>query len=230
MFPTLYIGNWSVSTYWLMFAIGVAGMAIICSIRAKQYRLSRVNAIIFSLLLAVSGLLGTKILYVLENWQETLEEGLTLGGQSFFGALFLVPLAVSLYGQIFGLRPKQSMDLCAPAVIFILMCMRTGCMLNGCCGGICLYGVNVPTQFIEAIGDAGIFAYLLYKESAGKHYGLLYPWLMLLYGALRFCVEFFRATPKEWFFLSHGQWFSMVAFFAAALWLCKKGGLRYEQK
>lgn len=215
----------------MMFCLGVLGMAVLCCIRAKRYRLSYAKAVCFSLLLAVCGLLGTKILYVLENWEYTMENGLTLGGTSFFGALFFVPLAVSAFGLLFRLGPKESMDFCAPPVIMILMFMRLGCLMNGCCGGILLGNFQVPTQMIEAIGDACIFVYLLYREATDKKHGLLYPFLMSSYGCMRFLIEFLRDTPKDWLYLSHGQWFSVIAIAVACFWMFgeKRRNVLYEK-
>lgn len=222
MLPTLTVLGWSFSTYWMMFVIGVVGMAVLCCVRAKMYRLSYPKAIIFSLLLAIFGLLGTKLLYILENWKETLEDGVTFGGQSFFGALFLLPFAVSLYGLILGLRPAESMDMCASPVIFILMCMRMGCMLNGCCGGISIGGFQVPTQLLEALADAAILTVLLVREKEKKHQGFLYPTLMVTYSSFRFVIEFVRDTEKDWLGLSHGQWFSLIALAVGSIWLSKR--------
>ena len=217
--PTVNILGHPFSSYWLMFFIGVVGMAIICCARAKRYRLTLFQAVSFSLMLTVSGLVGTKLLYVLENWEETLRDGLTLGGQSFFGALFLVPFAVALFGKVFRLHPLESMDLSAPPVIFILMCMRIGCMMNGCCGGIWCGTFQIPAQFLEATVDAIIFVYLLYIENSERGKNKLYPLLMFFYGIARFFLEFIRDTTKDWAGMSHGQWFSLIAIGVSIVWL-----------
>ena len=229
MLPRILIFGTSISTYWLMFFIGLVGMAVICWKRTKFYRFSGSGAtavvkgksVIFTLLLAMFGLLGTKLLYIIENLQETLENGITLGGQSFFGALFLVPIAVSLYGRVLGLKPLEATDYCAPPVIFILMCMRLGCFMNGCCGGIMIGTFQVPVQLIEAIGDACIFSFLLYYEDVKKRKGILYPFLMGTYGILRFFLEFLRDTPKDLLFISRGQLFSILALLIAVIWIVR---------
>lgn len=221
MLPTLTIFGWEFSTYWMMFVVGVVGMAVLCCLRAKRYRLSYLKAVLFSLMLALCGLLGTKLLYILENWSETIQTGITLGGQSFFGALFLVPFFVAIYGKIFKLHPMESTDFCAAPVIFILTCMRLGCAMSGCCAGICIGTFQWPAQLMEACADSALLVYILTKEVKAGAKGQLYPVLMLVYGSYRFFLEFIRDTVKDWLFLSHGQWFSIVAVAVGMLWLTK---------
>ena len=220
MLPELNLFGWSISTYWLMFIIGIVGMAILCLRRAQRYRLTPAKAILFALLLAICGLLGTKVLFILENWEYTLENGITLGGTSFYGALFLIPLLTSVYGRLLGMRPAESIDFCAPAVMLMLMFMRLGCWMNGCCGGIVIAGFQVPTQIIEAMGDAVICLILLYFEEMDRKKSVLYPLMMISYGTLRFAVEFFRDTPKDLLFLSRGHWYSLLAALAGGIWIC----------
>ena len=233
MLPKVSILGMAFSTYWIMFFVGLIGMIVICWRRANLYCCApttigkKIKAVVFVLLLAVFGLLGTKVLYVLENLQETIDNGITLGGQSFFGALFLVPVAMIGCGWLLGLRPLASTDFCAPPVIFILMCMRLGCFMTGCCGGIKVCNIEVPAQLIEAIGDACIFVFLLYREERGKHKGQLYPLLMLLYGSMRFLIEFVRDTPKDIFFFSRGQVYSVFAIIIAVVWIVR---LQNEKK
>lgn len=233
MLPEILLLGKSVSTYWLMFFVGLAGMIVICWRRANHYCCAstdagkKTKAVIYVLLLAFFGLLGTKVLYILENLQMTIENGLTLGGQSFFGALFLVPIAMIGCGRLLGMRPLASTDYCAPPVIFILLCMRLGCFMNGCCGGIELCNVIVPAQLIEAVGDACIFVFLLYCEAKEQRKGQLYPLLMMLYGLLRFFVEIVRDTPKDVLLFSRGQLYSIVTLAVALAWIAR---LRYEKK
>ena len=93
--------------------------------------------------------------------------------------------------------------------------MRFGCFLNGCCGGIQakIFGQRFqwPTQALESIGDFVILLWLLNLEENKETEGKLYPRFLLTYGILRFIIEFLRDTPKDWLYLSHGQWFSLIA-------------------
>ena len=211
-----------------MFVFGIVGMAVLCCLRAKQYRLTCSKAIVFTLLLSVVGLLGTKLLFIAENIEIVMSEGLSLAGQSFFGALFLIPPIVALYSRLFGLRAAQGVDLCAAPVIFILMCMRMGCLMSGCCGGIFIGTFQVPAQFLEALGDAIILTVLLETEKRNKFIGRLYPLLMVLYGSMRFFLEFVRDTEKNLLGFSQGQLYSVIAIVVGVAWLKMKGRKQHE--
>ena len=77
------------------------------------------------------------------------------------------------------------------------------------------YSFQWPTQAMESIGDTGILLWLLEAERENRNRGQLYPMFLLSYGVLRFLIEFFRDTPKNWLWLSHGQWFSILAMLIA---------------
>lgn len=212
MLPELHILGFSISTYYMMMFLGFLLMAALMVKRKAQYDLNVYQAVLFSGCIMFSGVLGCKILYILENWNEPF----SLGGFSFFGAVFLVPILMVLLGALFKLKPSQSINASAPCVCAMIGTIRVGCFLNGCCGGWALSnGVRLPTQAIESIGDFIILFWLLDLEERGKQ--KLYPRFMLAYGILRFMVEFLRDTPKDWLGLSHGQWFAIAAITAAAI-------------
>ena len=215
MLPSFYLGTWKVDTYWLMLAVGALGMLLCVLYRRKQFSLGWGGSALFTLTLTVVGVLGAKLLFVLENWQEVLESKFSLGGVSFFGSVFLILALMPLVGRLFCLRGGETLDLCAPCVAIMIGCMRVGCFLSGCCGGweACFgsWRFRWPTQAMDSIGDFAILLLLLQWEEQGKQKHLLYPWFMVLYSTMRFFIEFLRDTPKDWLLLSHGQWFSLAA-------------------
>lgn len=217
MYPAIQIGGVSLSTYYLMMLAGFLAMGYLMLHRKDYYKLSTSKACLFTVLLMLSGLLGCKLLYVLENLQDVAQNGLTLGGFSFFGAVFGIPLLMGMCGHLFGLGVKQSLDASAPCVAAMVGTIRFGCVLNGCCGGwnmkIGTISFYWPTQALESIGDFIILFWLLALEEKKKRSGELYLLFMLSYGAIRFWIEFLRDTPKDWLFFSHGQWFSAAAVF-----------------
>lgn len=223
MLQEIQIGGWSVSTYWLMLLTGAVGMGVCLYKRRKRFLLSGPKCVAFTVLLTVVGFAGAKLLFILENIRQTLENGLSLGGVSFFGSVFLIPMLMPLVGRLFGLRGGPTMDICGPCVAIMIGCMRVGCYLQGCCGGweacfgdICFVW---PTQAIDSIADFAILAWLLQTESEGRGEGKLYPIFMVSYSAMRFFLEFLRDTPKDWLLMSHGQWFSLTAILIGAVWL-----------
>lgn len=223
MILTITLGNLSISPYWLMLAVGTVGMMICLMQRRKRFSLTVLQCVLLTLLLTVVGFSGAKLLFILENLRDTLENGISLSGVSFFGSVFLIPLLMPLVGKLFRLKPGATMDICGPCVAIMIGCMRFGCLLTGCCGGweLCVGDIcfTWPTQGMESIGDFAILMLLLQWEARNSHKGTLYPMFMLLYSVMRFFIEFLRDTPKDWLFLSHGQWFSLAAILVGLIWL-----------
>lgn len=219
MLSKIYFLGITIQTYWLAMFLGFAAMLWLTVHRRKIYGLSNLSAITFTVLVMVFGLVGCKLLYVVENFSEVLKNGVSAGGFSFFGAVFLIPVMMGLLRKLFSLNWRQCTDACAPCVIVMIAVMRFGCLLNGCCGGWMAQLGSVsfrwPTQAFEGIGDVAILMWVLGIEKRENKPGALYPYFLLSYGVLRFFVEFFRDTAKDWLYMSHGQGFSIVAILIA---------------
>lgn len=223
MIPTLHILGWSLSTYWLMLVLGIAAMVLLLCIRRSRFSLNLIQAICAGLLLAVFGVIGAKLLYVAENWRLTLQNGIAPGGMSFFGTVFFLPLALAVTSRLFHMRPAVFIDYCTPAVPLMLAMMRIGCFLTGCCGGISITLAGavfpLPVQLFERALDFLILDLLLQAKHKKAPDGVLYPLFMLLYGVIRFFLEFLRTTEKNLLYLSNGQWFSLVCVLCGGLLL-----------
>ena len=215
MFPTIHLFGLNVSTYWMMFAIGFIAMTVLLIVRRKRFALSTPKALIFSVMMAVFGLLGAKALYLIENIELVKRYGIKIGGMSFYGSVWMIMLFMPLVGLIFKLRPKKTLDAASPAVAIMIGFMRVGCFFNGCCGGITVRSATGsftwPTQAIESVGDFIILFILLEWERRKETDGRLYPAFLALYGTLRFFVEFVRDTPKEVLGMSYGQLYSLAS-------------------
>ena len=216
MYSRFVVFGYSLPSYWTVFVVGLLVMIIINILRRQKVQFPVWRAVLYTLLCALFSLVGAKLLYAAENWKQFLDNGITLDGVSFFGSVFFLPLAMYLICRWRKIPYGAFMDYCAPSLMAMLAILRLACWLNGCCGGI-TYKTGeyttavVPTQIIECIGDLTILGVLLLVEWHYSGRGLLYPYILVLYGCLRFVVEFFRDTPKDWLYLSHGQWFSMIS-------------------
>ena len=221
LYSSFNLGRVSVSLYWLMHGVGIVGMIWMCLSRAKTFQVPRMVAVLTALLLAVFGFFGAKLLYILENWESVRQKGLSLGGVSFFGTVFFMPLIIPLMALVFRKKPLEYLDYCTPAGIIMLACIRTGCFLNGCCHGITMWfdshPVVLPSQLIECTLDMLLLHFIFRMEQSGKTKGHLYALFMGGYGTIRFLVELTRATPKTILGLSHGQCFSLVCIFVFLL-------------
>ena len=210
------LGSLSVSLYWLMHGVGLLGMILLCVRRAPAASLGVWQAVSIAVLLAVSGYVGAKLLYIVENWQKVLQTGLELSGVSFFGTVFFMPLALWLMAHLYRRDVPAFMDYCTPAGLVMLTAIRTGCFLNGCCRGITVWfgsrPVTLPSQLLECTLDLVLLELIFRLEEKKLFCGRRYGVFMGGYGLIRFAVEFTRATPKQYAGLSGGGWFAVISF------------------
>ena len=88
----------------------------------------------------IGGVIGARILYVLQNWSDFRirpEEIIRIdhGGLVFYGGFFGAVLAVGLYCRWKKLPVDEVADLAAPVLPLAHAVGRIGCFLNGCCFG-----------------------------------------------------------------------------------------------
>lgn len=208
------IGEYVISTFPIMLAIGVVGMYLCAYRRRTLFSLNFWQCGIFTILLTLTGVSGALLMFFFETG--------VFGGVSFYGSVFLIPLLMPLIGMLFRLKPWQSMDLCAPCVAIMIACLRINCYLSGCCGAhpifVFGYQVVIPVQLVEALLDVLILVVLLLCEKNSKCQRRFYPFFMIAYGTMRFFIEFLRNTPKDWLSLSHGQWFSISSIIIGLAW------------
>jgi len=156
------------------------------------------------------------------------------GGLAFYGGLVLAAPAGLLYARRKQLGLLRIADLCAPVVAFGLFFGRMGCFLNGCCYGrptTLPWGVDFPTvpghdhlhptQLYEAIGCLGLWAILYWGLRPRKQrHGDVFAWFLVLYGTLRFMLEFLRDDERGALFgLSTSQWIGIPLVLWGVSWL-----------
>ena len=67
MFPEIKIGGFAVSTYWVSILFGVVAMAVINLLRCRRYEIKKGWSLVITLLVALGGIAGAKILFFLEQ-------------------------------------------------------------------------------------------------------------------------------------------------------------------
>lgn len=136
-------------------------LAVLSALGIALYRCKRVGLgqeAFFSLAtwVVVAGLLGARIFYVVQKWQELAGETL---GEKIWTALKVTEGGLVVYGSVIGgliamlvwcKKNRVSIfpiaDSVTPAFFIGLAFGRLGCLLNGCCyGGIC----DLPLPAIE---------------------------------------------------------------------------------
>ncbi len=221
------MGNIKISLYWSMYLLGIGSMCALSFKRREVCGLNTCKAILTGPILFILGFLGAKILFIIENMSYILENGLelSLGGVSFFGAVFFLWLSVPLVARFLRVDSMKYLDYCTPAVVLMLACIRLGCFMKGCCHGRTVWiGSNplvYPTQLIECALDLLLLDYLLRAEKDDRFNHGRYFLFMGAYGIIRFFVEFLRDTPKSVLYMSNGQWFSICCIVICAVYMLK---------
>ena len=180
--------------------------------QSKLYGIVFWKSIVIAVLLTITGTVGTYLMFLLENH--------VIGGRSFYGAVFFVPLAFLVVAKCLNIKYGLLMDLCAPAECLMLALMKVLCIISGCCAGRVLCeniageAVRFPSQIVELIGALVVAVILLYIFSQKKYIARLYPWYLFLYGVSRFVLNFMREEWQLWKWgniLPFGTLWSLVA-------------------
>ncbi|MBI4385850.1 MAG: prolipoprotein diacylglyceryl transferase [Elusimicrobia bacterium] len=199
-------------------------------------------------------IIGGKILFVALNWGDFASGSMGIlrdfrYGFVFFGGFLGATLSGGLYARRIGKDFLRQADFFAVATPLGHWIGRLGCLAAGCCYGRptslpwairfthpaalvenSLVGVPLhPAQLYEAAGELAI-AFVLYRvlnriQRGAARRGCAFLGFLVLYSALRFCVEFFRGDDRGafWLDLSPSQWIALACALAA-------GGFAWRQR
>lgn len=209
-------------------AIGTAAMLVPIMIQGKWNDIKPLKRVAIAFLLTICGTVGTYILFFIENgW---------IGGTSFFGAIFFVPILFLPLAKLLKIPFGILLDICSPAECIMLAIMKVQCQISGCCGGreVCFMGEEFifPSQIAEMINALMIFVILMLLAYRKNNIGKIYPLLMVIYGISRFILNIFR---EVWIttdmILPFGNIWSLLAVMVGIIWLIiiKKQNCRKEQ-
>ncbi|HWP21162.1 MAG TPA: prolipoprotein diacylglyceryl transferase [Candidatus Cryosericum sp.] len=241
MLPTLHILGLSIPMYGVMTAVGMLAAFLLLLKTSKYVRFTEDQILSAALWAIITGFLGAKILYWLVEIKqvianphyllETLREGFV-----FYGALIGGLGGVAIYAARHKLPFLAFVDLFSPSLVLAHAFGRIGCFFAGCCygmeydcaisvvfpkGAVAPAGVPLlPTQLMESAFLfllTFVLVRLLKKEKA---FGVVASWYMILYGAWRFAIEFFRNDERGFVgALSTSQFISIFAVAAGVLLL-----------
>jgi phosphatidylglycerol:prolipoprotein diacylglycerol transferase len=209
----IQFGPFDIHTYGVMVALGFIAGLYLAAWRGQREGIGGHRIMDLGVWLIIAGMLGAKLFYVVFLWPDFLagwrEDGFRSLRQGFvFYGGFIAACAATIY---YAHRTKISLwkiaDVMAPSVALGHAFGRIGCFLHGCCyGKACTlpWGVQYPSghpahtfpthpvQLYEAAGNLLIFAGLSLWFRRRKFDGQIWWLYVLVYGALRFTVEFFR--------------------------------------
>jgi phosphatidylglycerol:prolipoprotein diacylglycerol transferase len=166
----------------------------------------------------LAALIGSRVLDVILKWDYFSARPQEIfmiwkGGLAFQGGLIFGVLAMLFYIYRHQMALWTTMDIMALAVPLGQFIGRLGCFMAGCCFGkechlpwaitfnhpdtLAPMGMSVhPTQLYESFLSLGVFFYLLWLRHRQGFPGQLLGTYLLLAGAVRFLVEFFRGDER----------------------------------
>lgn len=236
--------------YYLCILIGAAASAVLGVYIGKWQGFSKRTVGIYVALALVIGIFGAFFMGGLQNFIMSLT-GLTYypSRMRIFGGLLFTPPLIYFPVKYLAGDFDTVTDIFSPGLYLLLGFSKIGCAVYGCCYGIeCPFGVSTPfeehtvfpVQLLESLLCFLVFALMLYIVINKKHRkGTVYPLSMILYGVLRFLVEFLRYYPepqRTYFFgMSFWQAVSILTVFVGIIWLIHKHhegsrGLRTEDR
>lgn len=230
MYPLLFeIGPLSVYTYGVMVATGIILAIFFIGPHAQKRGLPTDFLVDLIFWAVIWGLIGARVFYVLLNFQTFVKDPAEIfkiykGGLVFHGGLIFGFAATVVLLRKKRLPFLKTLDLLAIYVPLAHAFGRLGCFLNGCCFGKFTYSdwgvifpghfVKVhPTQLYSAVLLLLIFVFLFVFEKNKKFHGQIFCFYLILYGAMRFLVEFLR-TGSTVVIINLGvfQWISVILF------------------
>jgi phosphatidylglycerol---prolipoprotein diacylglyceryl transferase len=212
MYPILFkIGSFPVHTYGVVMIVAFMVALVFARKRAPAYEINPNKLSDMSFLMLIFGVLGARILYLVQeppaDWHEYLS--LQFAGLTSFGGI-IGGAAVALWWARKTKTPlKALLDVLGPALLVGQAIGRVGCLLNGCClGGVCPtglpWGVHAPgsdhlfhpAQIYESIMNLAGLGVVLLIEKRGLRPGQVFALAIATFGISRFIYEFWRAGTE----------------------------------
>lgn len=171
------IGFLHVRSYGLMLAVAFLFGTWLSLREARRRGLDGDKVVNVILVALVAGVLGARLLYVLEHVQEFRREwgsvlALWQGGLTLYGGIVAGTFAGLVAARRQGLPMWVTADALTPAIAVGTMFGRVGCYLNGCCYGrptTLPWGVQFPPDSFAGLefGNAALHPSQLYFALAG---------------------------------------------------------------
>ncbi|HTZ98535.1 MAG TPA: prolipoprotein diacylglyceryl transferase [Terriglobales bacterium] len=224
MLPRLFhIGNFSLPTYGLLVSLGVL-IGLWISVRnSEKSGIDPEHAWNFGILVVLAGIVGAKILYIINDWssyaanpREIFSVSTLQAGGVFSGGLLAAFIAAAWYVRKNHMPALRTCDAFSPGLALGHAIGRLGCFAAGCCYGKQtnhFWGVTFknplaaawvgtplgvplePTQLFEAAVELANFFILMWLFKRKSFDGQVFGAYLFLYGIARYFLEFIRDDP-----------------------------------
>jgi phosphatidylglycerol:prolipoprotein diacylglycerol transferase len=185
----------------------------------------------FSTWLLIVGLLGSKVLLILTDWNfysknpgEIISWGTFQAAGVFYGGFAAATFFAIWYIRVYHLPMLKIFDIYVPGIALAQSIGRLGCYSAGCdygkptasflgviftnpiaheLTGVPLSTPVYPTQIFESLATLSIFAILLWRYGHKKYDGQIFILYLTLYAVARFLIEFLRGDEDRGFVFNH---------------------------
>lgn len=217
MLPYITILGKELPSYGLCMAAGVGFALLLLLYTAKLRGISLSDALTCAIYAVVGGLVGAKLLYLIVELPNIIVDpsyllNALMGGFVFYGGLIGGVAGGWLFTRTHKVPFFDMADVAIPSVALGHAFGRLGCFLAGCCygrscespfsvvfpeGSFAPAGIPIlPTQLFEAVFVLLLAGVLLLILKRTKKPARPMAWYLILYGAWRFFIEFFREDPR----------------------------------
>jgi phosphatidylglycerol:prolipoprotein diacylglycerol transferase len=219
MHPELFkIGPFTVYSYGLMLGVGFIFASMVLGSQLKRMKMDPAIGNSVTLLAIVFGVIGSKLLYVIENWGVFLRAPKILfspGGLTWYGGFILATFAIWIYCRRRKIRFADICDAASPALLLGYGVARIGCHLAGDgdygfptdlpWGAVYSNGTYPPSiafsGFPEIVAKYGVNGVV--PDTIPVHPTPVYEFLLGLAGFLLFVKLAKHARPAGWLFMAY---------------------------
>jgi len=240
MFPILFrLGQLDIYAYGFFIALGFIAGLVLASLNARKEKVPFERVVDIFFYTVFSAILGSRILFVLVNYDFYRETPLSIfkiweGGLVFYGGLILA-VGVSIgYMRWHRLPIWKLADLFTPPIALGLFFARIGCFFAGCCYGKetslpwgvifrdpkSLARLNIPlhpTQLYDAANGLALFFFLNWMSKRKAFDGQIFWFFIFLYSVARFFIEMVRDDPRGFLFGNFISTSQGIGFFLAII-------------
>jgi phosphatidylglycerol:prolipoprotein diacylglycerol transferase len=244
------LGQFTLGTYGLFYAAAFLVAVRVGMLYARREGIEPSRMIDLGIWVLLAGIVGAKLLLVVTDlpyyWHHKMQ--LVYSWRSagvFYGGFVAAVLVGWLYVRRNRLPLGKTADAATPGLVLAQAVGRLGCLSAGCCYGKPttsawaltfvdprahdLTGVPLgvplyPTQIFHGLADLLLFLFLVIFYRRKRFDGMVFWSYVLLYGVLRFGIEFFRGDFRGEVFgglLSTSQLISILAAAASIFFLVR---------
>jgi len=233
--PILFdVFGWSIHSYSILLIAGILAAILVIRQNAKLSSITPDQATDLIILMAIAGIIGSRIMYVIQFWENYQDQWARIffvweGGLVYYGGFIFSVVLLAIVARVKDWSYLESLDLLMPSLAIGQAFGRVGCFFNGCCFGKAsalpwavqfpfLTSRVHPTQLYESLFLVLLFLLLIrvYRRAYWKGETLCF--YLSFYGAGRFVIEYMRGDHMH-YYLNHtvSQWVSVGLMIAGLL-------------